>query len=40
MAAAKKDELFYDAMCGIVKFTDATVKPHKPVEPKKKSENK
>ena len=40
MAAAKKDELFDDALCGMVKFTDATVKPQKPVEPKKKSENK
>lgn len=40
MAADKKDELFDDALCGMVKFTDATVKPQKPVEPKKKSESK
>lgn len=40
MEATQKDELFDDALCGMVKFTDATVKPQKPVEPKKKSENK
>ena len=37
MAAAKKDELFDDALCGMVKFTDATVKPQKPVESEKKT---
>ena len=40
MEATKKDELFDDELCGMVKFTDATVKPHKPAEPKKKSESK
>ena len=40
MEAIKKDELFDDALCGIVKFTDATVKPQKPAESKKKSESK
>ena len=40
MEATKKDELFDDELCGIVKFTDATVKPQKPAEPKKKQENK
>lgn len=40
MEATKKDELFDDALCGMVKFTDATVKPHKLAEPKKKSESK
>ena len=40
MEAIKKDELFDDALCGMVKFTDATVKPHKPSEPKKKVESK
>lgn len=40
MEATKKDKLFDDALCGMVKFTDATVKPQKPAEPKKKSESK
>ena len=40
MDAIKKDELFDDELCGMVKFTDATVKPHKPVESKKKPESK
>ena len=40
MEAAKKDELFDDALCGMVKFTDATVKPQKPAETEKKSESK
>lgn len=40
MEAAKKDELFDDELCGMVKFTDATVKPQKTVESKKKSESK
>ena len=40
MEAAKKDELFDDALCGMVKFTDATVKPQKPAEPEKKAESK
>ena len=40
MEATKKDELFDDALCGMVKFTDATVKPQKPEEPEKKAESK
>ena len=40
MEAIKNDELFDDELCGMVKFTDATVKPQKPVEPKKKTESK
>ena len=40
MEEIKKDELFDDALCGMVKFTDSTVKPQKPVEQKKKSESK
>ena len=40
MEATQKDELFDDELCGMVKFTDATVKPHKPAESEKKSESK
>ena len=40
MEATKKDELFDDALCGMVKFTDATVKPQKAVEAGKKTESK
>ena len=40
MEAIKKDELFDDELCGMVKFTDATVKPQKPAEPEKKAESK
>ena len=40
MEAIKKDELFDDALCGMVKFTDATTTAQKPAEPKKKSESK
>lgn len=40
MEETKKDELFDDELCGIVKFTDVTVKPQKHVESKKKSESK
>ena len=32
MEATKKDELFDDALCGMVKFTDATTAAQKPVE--------
>ena len=39
MEAIKKDELFDDALCGMVKFTDVTVKAQKPVESEKKSAN-
>lgn len=40
MEAIQKDDLFDDELCGMVKFTDATVKPQKTVETKKKSESK
>ena len=40
MEATKEDELFDDELCGMVKFTDATMKPQKPVESKKKPESK
>ena len=40
MEATKKDELFDDELCGMVKFTDATVNQQKPVESEKKSEIK
>lgn len=40
MEATKKDELFDDELCGMVKFTDATVKSQKPVETVKNSESK
>ena len=38
MEAIKKDELFDDALCSMVKFTDATVKPQKPTESGKKQQ--
>ena len=37
MEATQKDELFDDELCGMVKFTDATVKPQKPAESEKKT---
>ena len=37
MEAIKKDELFDDELCGMVKFTDATVKAQKTAESEKKS---
>ena len=37
MEAIQKDELFDDELCGMVKFTDATVKPQKPAESEKKT---
>ena len=40
MEAFKKDELFDDELCGLVKFTDATVKTTQPVEAEKKTSNK
>ena len=40
MEAIKKDELFDDELCGMVKFTDATVKAQKTVESEKKPESK
>lgn len=40
MAATKKDELFDDALCRMVKFTDATTTAQKRVESEKKPESK
>ena len=40
MEATKKDELFDDALCSMVKFTDATTAVQKPAEPEKKVESK
>lgn len=40
MEATKKDELFDDALCGMVKFTDATMAAQKPAELEKKTVNK
>ena len=40
MEATKKDELFDDALCGMVKFTDATTTAQKPAESEKKQESK
>ena len=40
MEAIKKDELFDDALCGMVKFTDATMAAQKPAESEKKTVNK
>lgn len=40
MEAIKKDELFDEELCGLVKFTDATVKPTQPVKTEKKTDNK
>lgn len=40
MEAIKKDELFDEELCGLVKFTDATTTARKTVETSKKSANK
>lgn len=40
MEATKKDELFDDALCGMVKFTDATTTEQKPAESEKKTASK
>ena len=40
MEATQKDELFDDALCGMVKFTDATVKAQNHAESEKKVESK
>ena len=40
MEAIKKDELFDDELCGMVKFTDATTTAQKPVETVKKPASK
>jgi hypothetical protein len=40
MEAIKKDELFDEELCGMVKFTDATTKPTQPAKTEKKTANK
>ena len=40
MEATKKDELFDDALCGMVKFTDATMRPLQAVKSEKNQDNK
>ena len=40
MEATMNDELFDEELCGLVKFTDATVKPTQTVEAEKKTSNK
>lgn len=40
MEEIKKDELFDEELCGLVKFTDATVKPTQPVKADKKTVGK
>ena len=40
MEETKKDELFDDELCDMVKFTDATVKPTQPVKADKKTVSK
>ena len=40
MEATMNDELFDDELCGLVKFTDATVKPTQPVKAEKKTSSK
>lgn len=40
METIKKDEMFDDALCGMVKFTDATMAEKKPAESEKKTVNK
>ena len=40
MEAIKKDELFDDALCSMVKFTDSTTTAQKPVETAKKTSRK
>ena len=40
MEATNKDELFDDALCGMVKFTDATTAAQKHAETEKKVESK
>ena len=40
MEATMKDELFDEELCGLVKFTDVTVKPTQPVKTEKKTLSK
>ena len=40
MEEIKKDELFDEELCGLVKFMDATVKPAQPVKTDKKTDSK
>lgn len=40
MEGINKDELFDDELCGMVKFTDATMRPSQPVKSEKNKGNK
>lgn len=40
MEEIKRDELFDEELCGMVKFTDATTRPSQPVKAEKKTDNK
>ena len=40
MEATMKDDLFDDELCGLVKFTDETVKPTQPAKAEKKTVSK
>lgn len=40
MEEIKKDELFDEELCGLVKFTDATVRTTQPVKAEKNPDNK
>lgn len=40
MEAIKKDELFDEELCGLVKFTDSTMKPTQHVKAEKNPDNK
>lgn len=40
MEEIKRDELFDDELCGMVKFTDATTRPPQPVKSGKNPDNK
>lgn len=40
MEAIKKDELFDEELCGMVKFTDATMRPSQPVKSEKNKDGK
>lgn len=40
MEEIKRDELFDEELCGMVKFTDATTRPSQPFKPKKNPDNK
>lgn len=40
MEEIKRDELFDEELCGMVKFTDATTRPSQPVKAEKNQNNK